>query len=55
MAHINEQLYAYLAALYVPVPFPEGIDLTTMVDHHLATLTGTYTKRFLEMIAAATA
>ena len=51
---INDKLVAYLNDAYVPATFPAA-SLASLIEHHLTTLTGTATDRWLTMLAAADA
>lgn len=51
---ISDKLTLYLQATYVPGTFASA-DLHTLINHHLSTLTGVYTQRWLDMLASAEA
>jgi len=51
---INDKLVAYLNDAYVPATFPAA-SLASLIEHHLTTLTGTTTDRWLTMLEAADA
>lgn len=51
---VTDALKTYLEGLYVPGTFTAA-DFPTLIQHHLGTLSGGYTGRFLTMLAAAVA